>query len=84
MPMGAADSTSASRVRPLLTVVRGEPTAAELAALTVVISGLARRGSQQRQAPLRAYGPQWAAREQMMRPTLFAGPGAWRASARPH
>ncbi len=80
--MGSADATSAPQVRPLLTVVRGEPTAAELAALTVVIGAAARRGSQ-RPAAQRPAGSRWAARDRMVRPPVAAGPGAWRASGLP-
>lgn len=68
--------------RRLLTIVRGEPTAAELAALTVVVDALVRRRSQQ-PAPDRLAGSRWAAKDQMMRPQLRPGPGAWRASALP-
>ncbi|HEY2313087.1 MAG TPA: acyl-CoA carboxylase subunit epsilon [Streptosporangiaceae bacterium] len=82
MSQGSAATPAAAQVRPLLTVARGEPTPVELAALTVVIGALARRGSQ-RPAVQRARGSQWAARHRMMRPPLAAGPGAWRASALP-
>jgi hypothetical protein len=82
MSQGPAESAGA-QARPLLTVVRGAPTAAELAAVTVVIGALARGGSQ-RPLPQRPGGARWAARDQLMRPPLSAGPGAWRASALPH
>ncbi len=73
---------SAAQPRPLLRVVRGAPTAAELAAVTVVIGALARSGSR-RPLPQRSGRARWAARDQLMRPPLSAGPGAWRASALP-
>jgi Acyl-CoA carboxylase epsilon subunit len=73
---------SAGQARPLLTVVRGEPTAAELAAVTVVIGALAGRASQ-RPARQREGGSRWAAMDQLVRAPLSAGPGAWRASALP-
>ena len=76
MPQEPVDSV---RPAPLLTVVRGEPTAAELAALIVV---LGRRAEQAAASP-RGPVSQWAARERFMRPGLQAGPGAWRASALP-
>jgi hypothetical protein len=68
--------------RPLLSVVRGEPDAAELAAVVVVLTGRASRPGPRRpeaQRPRRG----WSARAAMMRPRLTPGPGAWRASARP-
>ena len=78
----AAAAPAAAEPQPLLTVVRGEPTAAELAALTVVVSALA-RGSSKESAPDRSARTGWAAKDQMMRPHLRPGPGAWRASAAP-
>jgi hypothetical protein len=65
-----------------VTVVRGEPTAAEVAALTVVVDGLVRRESQRVLAE-RPAGSRWAAKRHLMRPQLQPGPGAWRASVRP-
>jgi Acyl-CoA carboxylase epsilon subunit len=67
--------------RPLLTVIRGEPTAEELAAVVVVLTARAGRAApavMARRAP-----SMWAARAGQMRPQLTAGPGAWRASALP-
>jgi hypothetical protein len=82
MPHGPAGSPAVAGSRPLLTVVRGTPTAAELAAVTVVMGTLARRASQ-RPASGRPRRSLWAAREQMLRPQLRPGAGAWRASALP-
>jgi hypothetical protein len=65
--------------RPALTIVRGEPTAAELAALIVVLAGRPRPAGLQ----ARRRASEWAARRRLMRPELAAGPGAWRASALP-
>ncbi|HSR83720.1 MAG TPA: acyl-CoA carboxylase subunit epsilon [Streptosporangiaceae bacterium] len=78
----AAQPAAADAPRPLLTIVRGEPTAAELAALTVVVSALARRG-RQHPARERPRGSRWAAKDQMLRPQLSPGAGAWRGSALP-
>jgi hypothetical protein len=66
--------------RPVLTVIHGDPTREELAAVVVVLTG---RASQA--APAAAGRPpsQWAARARQLRPQLTAGPGAWRASALP-
>jgi hypothetical protein len=66
---------------PALSVVRGEPTAAELAAVIVVLTAKAGQA-----ATAAAAGPapsQWSARSRQMRQQLSPGPGAWRASALP-
>jgi hypothetical protein len=63
---------------PLLRVVRGEPTPAELAALTVVVAALSQRRPRRRPTPVGA----WSARADLMRPPLQSGPGGWRASGR--
>ena len=65
--------------RPLLRVVRGEPTAEELAALTVVVSALSqRRAGRRRPTPVGA----WASAGDAHRTPLRPGPGGWRASGR--
>jgi hypothetical protein len=71
---------SESPAPPRLTVVRGEPTAAELAAVVVVLSA---RGRQAGPAPAARPRSQWTAKSRQMRPDLTPGPGAWRASALP-
>jgi hypothetical protein len=71
-----------TRRPPLLTVVRGEPAADDLAALTVVVGALASRASQGRAAS-RKQPSLWAAKDHTLRPQLQPGPGAWKASARP-
>ena len=65
--------------RPLLRVVRGEPTAEELAALTVVVAALAqRRGPRRRPVPVGAWGSSVHAH----RRPLQVGPGGWQAAGR--
>ncbi|MGY1784026.1 MULTISPECIES: acyl-CoA carboxylase subunit epsilon [unclassified Geodermatophilus] len=64
--------------RPLLRVVRGEPTAEELAALTVVVAALSQRRPRRRPTPVGA----WASRADAHRQPLQPGPGGWRASGR--
>jgi MYXO-CTERM domain-containing protein len=64
--------------RPLLRVVTGEPTAEELAALTVVVAALAQ--GRRRRRPIPVGG--WADRADAHRPVLRPGPGGWRASER--
>jgi hypothetical protein len=64
--------------RPLLRVVKGEPTPAELAALTVVVAALSQRRPRRRPTPVGA----WASRADAVRPALLPGPGGWRAAGR--
>jgi hypothetical protein len=64
-----------------VSVVSGQPTAEETAAVVVVLSALA---SQAGPDPAARPAPsQWAARSRLMRAPLTPGPGAWRASALP-
>jgi hypothetical protein len=63
---------------PLLRVVRGEPTPAELAALTVVVAAMSQRRPRRRPTPVGA----WASRTDAVRPALQVGPGGWRAAGR--
>jgi len=68
---------------PALEVVRGQPSAEELAALTVVLAAaLARRGAAGPGRPGRAASG-WASRSRGLRAPLRPGPDAWRRSARP-
>ena len=52
-----ADSASASHALPLLSVVRGEPTPAELAAVTVVLGAMSRAAAVSDRLPLRSRLP---------------------------
>ena len=65
---------------PLLQVVKGEPTAEELAALTVVVAALSQRRPARRR-PLPVGG--WSARAGLLRRPLQPGPGGWRAAGGP-
>jgi hypothetical protein len=64
---------------PLLRVVSGEPSAEELAALTVVVAALSQRRPRRRPAPVGA----WASRTSAVRTSLPIGPGGWLAAGRP-
>jgi len=68
--------------RPVLRVVRGEPTPEELAALVAV---LAARGSGSGSSPERAARPggSWGDHSRAMRTPLPHGAGRWRAAALP-
>ena len=77
--MSDQTADAAPPARPLLRVVRGEPTPEELAALIAVVSARAAGGDDaQPPAP-----PSLWARPQLRAP-LAPGPGAWRASGLPH
>ena len=64
--------------RALFRVVRGTPTDAELAALTVVLLAAASPADPPPPEP-----SAWNDRATLMRRPLPVGPGAWRMSARP-
>jgi hypothetical protein len=68
-----------SDVRPLLRVVRGEPTPDELAALTVVVAALSQGRPRRPPATVGA----WASPAGLMRRPLPVGPGGWVAAGRP-
>ena len=61
---------------PLLRVVKGEPSAEELAALTVVVAALSQRRERRRPAPVGA----WAAYGGAHRAPLRVGSGGWLAA----
>ena len=75
----SAEQDATPVARPLLTVVRGEPTPEQLAALTAVLAARSAGGVGDAPAPDR---PLWA-RPQLRTP-LSPGRGAWRASGLPH
>jgi Acyl-CoA carboxylase epsilon subunit len=62
----------------LLRVVRGEPTAEDLAALTAVVATLSQRRAGRRPTPVGG----WAFPADGHRRPLQPGPGGWRASGR--
>jgi hypothetical protein len=64
--------------RPLLRVVKGEPTVEELAALTVVVATLSQRRSRRRPTPVGA----WGSFADGHRRPVQGGPGGWAASGR--
>jgi hypothetical protein len=65
--------------RPRLTIVSGQPTPEETAAVTVVLTVLLSQP-----APEARPGPtQWSARSRFLRAPVTPGPGAWRAIALP-
>ena len=65
--------------RRLLRVVKGEPTAEEMAALVTVVAARAASRSAPPGEPRRSA---WAAPERRLRRPLLTGPGAWRSFGR--
>ena len=63
---------------PLLRVVKGEPSAEELAALTVVVAALSQRRGRRRPTPVGA----WASFGTAHRRPLRSGVGGWVAAGR--
>ena len=74
----SADPSGAHSARPLLRVVKGEPSAEELAALTVVVAALSQRRDRRRPTPVGG----WASYSDSHRRPLQVGPGGWRAAGR--
>jgi hypothetical protein len=66
------------QTRPLLRIVRGDPTPEEIAALTVVVATLSQGRSRRRPTPVGA----WASYAGGHRRALQPGPGGWRAAGR--
>jgi hypothetical protein len=66
--------------RALFRIVRGEPTDAEVAALTVVLAAAAAGSAAEAPAGPRSA---WNDREAQLRRPLHPGPDAWRMSAWP-
>jgi hypothetical protein len=64
-----------SSEQPLLRVVRGDPTAEELAALVAVVTARAAAAG-----PESTPGNAWTDRSRLLRRCPTPGPGAWRAS----
>ena len=61
---------------PCFTVVSGNPTPSDIAAVTVVLGAMAQEldGGQSAAAPVRSA---WAHSQRPIRTPVFAGPGAW-------
>lgn len=64
-------------VRPLLTVVRGEPTPEQLAALVSVVLARSTAGQPAQTSPRSPWS------QPVLRTPLIPGPGRWRGSALP-
>ena len=76
LPGSGADSTDTAPAEPLLSVVKGDPTPEELAALAAVVASLGSREEAEAPKPSTRH---WLRRQQLrMDPT--PGPGAWKRS----
>lgn len=64
--------------RPMLRIVRGDPSPEELAALTVVLAAASGGGGEPDAGPTTS----WADRASLVRRPVHPGPGAWVASGR--
>ena len=65
--------------RPMLRIVKGDPTAEEIAALVAVVAARAAAAAP-KERPRRS---EWAGHERRMRRPVHPSPGGWRASALP-
>jgi hypothetical protein len=72
---GAAAAGSA----PFLRVVKGDPSAEEIAALVVVLQAAAAQAARTPDRPR----SEWSAHHRKVAGSLSAGPGGWRSSALP-
>jgi Acyl-CoA carboxylase epsilon subunit len=66
-----------------LAIVAGRPTAAEAAAVTVVLAALASAAGARPQPGPGGPRSAWSDPSRRLRPAVSAGPGAWRASGLP-
>jgi hypothetical protein len=66
---------------PVLAVVRGNPSAADVAALVAVLS--ARAGAAGAARTGETVRSRWSARSRLLREPIAPAPGGWRASALP-
>jgi hypothetical protein len=78
-PIGDAGEPEAP-ARPVLRIVRGEPTPEEAAALVAVLSAA---GGGDAPAPDATPLSRWARPSELVRAPVRPGPGGWRASAFP-
>jgi acyl-CoA carboxylase epsilon subunit len=69
--------------QPFLRVVRGNPTAEELAALVVVLAARPRAVPAAPAARTTVRRSTWAAPSRLLRENVWAGPGGWKRSALP-
>jgi hypothetical protein len=71
--------TAGAEVTPLF-LVKGDASPEEVAALTVVLQGVAAAAVPVEEAEAT---PEWSAHHRKLRPSYPSGPGGWRSSALP-
>jgi hypothetical protein len=76
-------TTGDPQATPALRIVAGHPTAAETAAVLVVLTAVASAAAAGTQPDSDGQRSGWSDRSRLLRPAVSAGPGAWRASALP-
>ena len=69
-------------MEPRLTIVRGDPTPEEIAALVTVLTARLQSAGHAKSGGAPRYG--WSSRSRLMRGPISRSPGAWRASGLPH
>ena len=75
---GEAESAAEAADAPAITVIGGNPTASELAAVTAVIAALAQEQSDDDRSASEPTTSAWQRSQRSLRPALEPGPGAWR------
>lgn len=78
--MSTGKGEDAAPERPLLRIVKGNPSDEEVAALVAVLHTAAAAGAT---PPPRKAASEWSAPHRRLRAAVPSGPGAWRASALP-
>jgi len=82
-PPAGSDTQADPGIPPFLSVVRGSPTDAELAALVTVIAARAAATAGGVPAPPPPPRSRWSDKSRLMRPSIMPGQDAWRGSALP-
>jgi hypothetical protein len=80
-PMPPTQAESGPPAEPALAIVRGHPSAEQIAAVVAVLSARLQPGDATTAG--QATRSRWSARSRQLRAPLLPGPGAWRASALP-
>ncbi len=79
---GPASTGTAGVSSAAISIVRGEPTADEVAVVVAVLVARSRAAADE-PVPVAARTPGWANRARLVRSPILPGPGGWRRSALP-
>jgi Acyl-CoA carboxylase epsilon subunit len=77
------NGSAAEPARPVLRIVRGDPTPEELAALLAVVGAKSGTGSGAAELPARSTRSAWSDPARLVRRPVRPGPDGWRRSALP-